>query len=182
MAATGVPGAAGVMNFVVLAAALSAMNSQLYTSTRMMFSLARAGQAPARFGRLNGQGAPAWALALSSAGIAVAAVLNALWPDQAFALMIAVSMFGAMFTWLMIFVTHVAFRRKTAAADLPFRLPGQPWGSVLGAGLMGAVLLTTAFTGPFRLTLAYGVPFLAVLVVAWKLRVGRAPQPRPAAG
>ena len=48
-----IPGAAGIMNFVVLVAELSAMNSQLYITTRMMFSLSKAGYAPARIGKLN---------------------------------------------------------------------------------------------------------------------------------
>jgi len=171
MAATGVPGAAAIMNFVVLVAALSAMNSQLYASTRMMFSLARAGQAPAVFGRLNRQGAPAAALVLSSLGIAVAGALNALWPEQAFTLMISVSMFGAMFTWMMIFVTHLAFRRRVAAETLAFRVWGHPWGSLAGAALMAAILATTAFTEPFRFTLAYGLPVLALLAGAYAIWV-----------
>jgi len=175
MAATGVPGTAAIMNFVVLVAALSAMNSQLYASTRMMFSLARAGQAPRVFGTLNRQGAPAAALALSSLGIAVAGALNALWPDRAFTLMISVSMFGAMFTWMMIFVTHLAFRRRVAAESLAFRVWGHPWGSLAGAALMAAILITTAFTEPFRFTLAYGLPVLALLAGAYAAWVRKRP-------
>jgi len=175
MAATGVPGAAGIMNFVILVAALSAMNSQLYAATRMMFSLARARQAPAALGRLNRFGAPGWALLLSSAGVAVAGTLNALWPERAFTLMISVSMFGAMFTWMMIFVTHLAFRRRVAAQTLAFRVWGHPWGSLAGAALMAAILATTAFTEPFRLTLAYGLPALALATGAYVLWVRKRP-------
>ncbi len=58
MAGTHAPGAAGVVNFVILIAALSAMNSQLYITARMMFSLSRAGYAPRRFGVLNARGIP----------------------------------------------------------------------------------------------------------------------------
>ena len=76
------------MNFVILVAALSAMNSQLYITTRMMFSLARAGHAPRRFGELSARGTPVSALLLSSIGIALATVLNVLFPDASFTLMI----------------------------------------------------------------------------------------------
>ena len=72
MARSHVPLAAGVVNFVILVAALSAMNSQLYITTRMMFSLARAGYAPRRFGDLSARGTPVSALLLSSIGIALA--------------------------------------------------------------------------------------------------------------
>jgi L-asparagine transporter-like permease len=66
MAATGVPYAAGAINFVVPVAALSAMNSQLYVTTRMMFSLSRAGHAPRAMARLSRNGVPVNALMLST--------------------------------------------------------------------------------------------------------------------
>ncbi len=162
MARSHVPYAAAVVNFVILVAALSAMNSQLYITTRMMFSLARAGQAPSRFGQLSSNGTPVSALLLSSVGIALATLLNALYPETAFTLMMAISMFGAMFTWLMIFVTHFCFRR--------YHHPTSPWTSPFGALLMAAILLTTAFTAEFRMTLVYGLPALALLTLIWKLR------------
>ena len=171
MRALQVPAAAGIFNLVILIAALSAMNSQLYITTRMMFSLSRAGDAPRRFGVLNRRGVPVQALLLSSLGIALATVLSVLAPKSAFVLMIAISSFGAMFTWMMIFVTHYAFRRarERSGAPLRFRMPGYPATTLLGAALMAAVLLTTAFTDAFRLTLVFGLPFLAALSVCYRL-------------
>ena len=171
MRALQVPAAAGIFNLVILIAALSAMNSQLYITTRMMFSLSRAGYAPRRFGILNRRGVPVQALLLSSLGIALATLMSVLAPKSAFVLMIAISSFGAMFTWMMIFVTHYAFRRacERSGAPLRFRMPGYPATTLLGAALMAAVLLTTAFTEAFRLTLVFGVPFLAVLVACYRL-------------
>jgi L-asparagine transporter-like permease len=166
MRALRIPGAAGIFNGVILIAALSAMNSQLYITTRMMFSLARAGHAPRRLGALNRRGVPAGALLISSAGIAVAAVLSAVAPKSAYILMVSISAFGTLFAWLMIFVTHYRFRSAYAqagAAPLAFRVPGFPATTLLGAALMAAVLVTTAFTDAFRMTLVFGVPFLAVL-------------------
>ncbi|MGA7816284.1 amino acid permease [Caballeronia sp.] len=163
MAATHVPYAAGVINFVVLVAALSAMNSQLYITTRMMFSLSRAGYAPARFGRLSANGVPTAALSLSTIGIALATVLTAFWPAAAFGLMMSLAIFGAMFAWLMIFVTHLFFRARYNGPTPSFRMALHPFGSLLGAALMAAILLTTAFTQQFRMTLVYGFAFLAVL-------------------
>jgi len=170
MARSHVPWAAGVVNLVILVAALSAMNSQLYITTRMMFSLARAGDAPRVFGELSARGTPVSALLLSSIGIALATVLNVVFPDASFTLMMAISMFGAMFTWLMIFVTHLYFRRAHAADALDFRMWGYPYSSLLGAALMAAILLTTAFTTEFRMTLVYGLPVLCLFTLAWRLR------------
>jgi len=170
MRALRVPAAAGIFNLVILVAALSAMNSQLYITTRMMFSLSRAHQAPRRFGLLNRRGVPVQALLFSSIGIALATVLSIVAPKSAFILMVSISAFGAMFTWMMIFITHYRFRRvhaRTGAAPLRFRMVGFPATTLLGAALMAAVLLTTAFTDAFRMTLFFGLPFLAFLSAAY---------------
>ncbi len=181
MAATQVPGAAGVFNFVVLVAALSAMNSQLYITTRMMFSLSRAGYAPRRFGLLSARGVPLAALWLSTIGVALAIMLTLLYQDAAFAMMMAISAFGGMFAWLMIFITHLFFRRRHADRALSFRMWGYPYSSLAGAGLMTAALLTTSFTREFRMTLFYGVPFLLLLTAVFFIRYHRAPVPGQAA-
>ena len=168
-----IPFAAGVLNFVVLVAALSAMNSQLYTTSRMMFSLARAEQAPRIFGTTNANGVPAAAILISSLGAGVAMFVNAFWPKESFVWMMSIAMFGAMFAWFMIFVTHLAFRRhreREGQPPLAFRMWGFPWLTLLGAGLMAAVLLTTLLTPEFRLTLAFGLPWLLALTVIYLLR------------
>jgi len=173
MRALAIPGAAGIFNFVILVAALSAMNSQLYITTRMMFSLSRAGEAPRRFGMLSARGVPLQALLLSSIGVAVAAVLSVVAPRSAFTLMVSISSFGAMFTWTMIFVTHYCFRRaRRGEPRAEFQMLGFPFTTMLGATLMVAVLVTTAFTAAFRWTLVFGLPFIALLCVAYWYRHG----------
>jgi amino acid transporter, AAT family len=164
MQALHIPAAAGVMNFVVLVAALSSMNSQLYITTRMMFSLSRAGHAPQRFGTLNQRGVPIHALLLSTLGIALATVLSVVSPGGAFLTMLGISAFGAMFTWMMIFVTHVFFRRAREGA-----LRSLPLLSVLGAALMAALIVTTGFTDVFRTALEFGLPFLGLVMLAYYL-------------
>jgi len=173
MARSHILGAAGVVNFVILIAALSAMNSQLYITTRMLFSLSRAGFAPRSVGKLTRNGVPVSALLVSSTGIAVAALLNARYHNSSFLLMVAISMIGPMFTWFMVFVTHLRFRRRHKADRLAFRMWGYPYTSILGAALMLAALVTTLFTREFRPTLIYGGPFLLILTAAFYLR--RAP-------
>ncbi|MFT3877361.1 MAG: amino acid permease [Propioniciclava sp.] len=174
MTVLGVPLADSILNFVVIIAALSAMNSQLYTSTRMAFSLSRSGDAPPFVGKVAANGAPTNALVLSAVGIAVATIVYVINPEQAFTVMMAISMFGAMFTWLMIFVSHIFFRRALAASGEPlkYRLPFYPAGTYLGAGLMVAILITTVFTdSSFNMTLVFGVPFLAIVSVWYWVRV-----------
>ncbi len=171
-----IPYAAGVLNLVVLIAALSAMNSQLYVTSRMMFSLARAGYAPATLGRLSRAGVPVVALLLSSGGVAVGALFYAVYAGAAFGIMISIASFAELFVWLMIFVTHLAFRRRHRAAAGDFRMIGAPWATLMGATLLIAVMITSAFTPGFRFMLVYGIPFLVVLIVGYRLR---APKTRP---
>lgn len=174
MIRTHIAGAAGVVNFVILIAALSAMNSQLYITARMLFSLSRSGFAPKRLGTLSRNGVPIAALLVSTAGIAFAAVLNVRYHERSFLIMLAIAMFGPMFTWLMIFVTHLRFRQLNTQTDLPFRMWGYPYLSILGAVLMFSALVTTAFTSAFRPTLIYGVPFLLLLSAVYGVRRARA--------
>jgi amino acid transporter, AAT family len=173
MMRTHIAGATAVVNFVILIAALSAMNSQLYITTRMLFSLSRAGFAPRRLGTLTRNGVPIAALFVSTVGIGLAAILNARYHDRSFLLMLAISMFGPMFTWLMIFVTHLRFRQRHEGTKLSFSMWGHPYTSLLGAVLMSAALVTTLFTREFRPTLIYGIPFLLALTVAYTLRRSR---------
>jgi amino acid transporter, AAT family len=94
-------------------------------------------------------------------------------PQRSFILMVAISSFGALFTWMMIFITHYYFRRmreRSGAAPLRFRMIGFPYTTLLGAGLMAAVLITTLFTPAFRLTLVFGAPFLVCLVLVYRFR------------
>ena len=173
MEIVGIPGAAGALNFVVLVASLSAMNAQLYVTSRMMFSLSRGGYAPKVFGKLNHRGVPLGAIAVSCLGMCVAMVLNVWKPEQSLELMMSIAMFGAMFAWFMVFVTHIFFRprwqREHPGQKLEFRMWGFPVFTLLGALLMAGVIVTTLFTKEFHTTTLVGVPFLLALIVIYAL-------------
>ena len=154
----GVPGAAGWMNFVVLTAALSSINSNLYVTSRMLFSLSRSGQAPALLGRLNGRGVPRNAILFSGLGLAAAAAVHGIFSDTAFVYMLGAALFGGIFCWIMIFVTHLRFRGAFMAR-----------GSLLGLCLLLAVLITMGFIPQMRVSWVAGVPWLAAISLAFKL-------------
>ena len=183
MQVVGIPFADSILNFVVIVAALSAMNSQLYISTRMMFSLARAGDAPSILGRVGKNGTPLHALVLSTGGIAIATIIYVLNPEEAFTMMFAISMFGALFTWGMIFVTYLYFRRRLAARGEPvaYRIPGARLGAALGALMMLAIAVSTAFTEQFRATLPFGIPVLGIATAAYFVVRRRRRGARPSA-
>jgi amino acid transporter, AAT family len=159
----GIPGAAGLMNFVVLSAALSSSNANLYLIARTLFSLARAGYVPARLGAVTTTGAPVNALLISSLGLGAAVLVRAFWPDSAYVWFFGVALFGALFVWLMIFVTHIAFRA-----------PQVPPGSVAGALLVGGILVSTWWVPGLESTLVAGGPWLALLAIGYVMRPSRA--------
>lgn len=172
MQSVGIPYADSVLNFVVIVAALSSMNSMLYVSTRMMFSLSRAGDAPEILGHVRGNGVPLNALIISASGIGVAAVVYSMDPDTAFAVMISLSMFGALCTWGMIFVTHLFFRAcmNRDGTQLKFKIMGFPVTTMLGAISILAIMITSWFTDLFHAMLPFGLPFLAFLIVVYLVR------------
>jgi amino acid transporter, AAT family len=164
LAGLGIPAAAGVMNFVVLSAALSSANANFYLISRTLFSLARGGYAPRALGELSRRGAPVNALLASGIGLGAAVVIEVLWSDTAYQLLFAVALFGALFVWLMIFVTHIAFRRRARAA-----------GSYLGAAAIAAILVSTWWVPGLRPTLLAGVPWLAILGIGYAISRRRTP-------
>ena len=169
---TGIPAAAHIVNFVVITAAASSMNCNLYLVSRMMFSLARGGYAPAAFGRIGRHGTPLPALLVSAAGLALALLIAVLYPDSAFIYLFGISLFGGLFAWLMIFVTHLFFRPKWEASGgprLPMRLVGYPYTSLLGAVAIAAILATTWWVPGMRIALIAGLPWLGILSVAYLL-------------
>ena len=168
----GIPAAAHIVNFVVITAAASSMNCNLYLVSRMMFSLARGGYAPAVFGRVGRNGTPLPALLVSAAGLALALLIAVLYPDSAFIYLFGISLFGGLFAWLVIFVTHLFFRPKWEASGgprLPMRLAGYPYTSLLGAAAIAAILATTWWVPGMRITLVAGVPWLGILSAAYFL-------------
>ncbi len=168
---TGVPYAAGIMNFVVLTAALSSMNANTYLTGRMLFSLSRGDYAPRQFGVLNRMGAPAPAILFSGLAIVAAAMVSKLTP-AAYNYLFGVSLFGAIFVWMMILVSHFAFRRRHRPETLPVRMPFFPALQAMGLALLAAILVTMGLDTEFwNISWIVGVPWLVLLSIsyfAWK--------------
>ena len=168
-----VPAAAHIVNFVVLTAALSGMNCSLYLATRMIFSLARAGYAPASLGRVSSAGTPVRALALSTFGLAVATAVAIAFPGSAYVYLFGIALFGALFVWFMIFVTHLGFRgyrRRHGGRALPVQMPLFPLTTILGALAVLGISLSTWWVDGMRVAIKAGVPWLVALSACYVVR------------
>lgn len=161
-ASIGIPNAAFIMNLVVITAALSSANTNLYLSTRMLFSLARGNFAPAWLGRLSTNGVPHRALAASSLGMVVAIFLAIYIPKHAFLLMYGSAVAGMYFVWIVILLAHLRFRRSIGAKvkDLPLRLHLFPIANIFGIVVLAAIAGSTFLVEGLQ----YSVPAFAVLL------------------
>jgi AAT family amino acid transporter len=168
----GIPAAGIIMNFVVLTAALSAANASLYVSSRMLFSLARAGQAPRRLGQLNQGGVPMAALLASMLGIVLAIVLQLRAPEQAYLYIINTSLVGGMIAWLVSLLAHVRFRRAISAEQhksLGLRSRFGATGSIFGLVAIVAVVASTWWVQQSSVAAKSAVFYIVILSGAYWL-------------
>jgi L-asparagine transporter-like permease len=168
----GIPYAASIMNVVVITAALSSCNADLYLTTRMLFSLSRSGYAPAWISRISGNGVPHRALGLSTAGMMAAIVLAIYAPSRAFLMLYGVAVAGMFFVWSVILLSHIRFReRLSSEARLPIRLAFSPYSNWLGIAALVSITVSTFFVDGLRYAAPAFLPFLlAMSVLYWKLR------------
>jgi amino acid transporter, AAT family len=173
----GIPYVASIMNLVVITAALSSSNTDLYLTTRMLFSLSRGGYAPEWLGRLSKNGVPRRALAVSTAGM-VAAILLAIYaPAKAFLMLYGVAVAGMFFVWIIILLTHFAFRRALgpeSIARLPLRLRFFPYSTCLGIAALIGIAASTFYVDGLQYSVPAFAPFLLLISLAyWKVRRGK---------
>jgi len=169
----GIAGAAGIMNFVVLSAALSSMNTNVYLCSRMLFSLSRGGFAPAVFGRLTSSGTPVAAILLSGGCILLAASVSRITP-LAYSYLFGIALFGAIVVWMIILLSHIRFRSVHPAETLSVRMPLFPYMQIAGLVLLAAILVTMGLdTLAWSVSWLLGVPWLVFLTIAyfiWRAR------------
>ena len=108
----GIPAAAQIMNFVVLTAVLSCLNSALYANSRMLFGMAKKGDAPKAFLKLSKKGVPVRAILFSTLFSYIAVIFSYVSPDKIFLFLINSSGAVALLVYLVIAFTHLRMRRR----------------------------------------------------------------------
>jgi L-asparagine transporter-like permease len=180
--AVGIPYAPSIMNLVVITAALSSSNTDFYLTTRMLFSLSRGQYAPEWLGRLSENGVPRYALAVSTAGMVAAILLTIYAPAKAFLLLYGIAVAGMLFVWIVILLTHLAFRRALGperVAHLPLRLRLFPYSTWLGILALVGITTSTLFVEGLQYSVPAFAPFLLLISFAyWKVRRRKGSPPR----
>jgi len=171
----GIAHAAGVMNFVVVSAALSSMNTNIYLCSRMLFSLSRGRYAPQTLGLLSSRGTPVAAVLVSGAGILVSAAVSIFTPN-AYGYLLGVALFAAILVWIFILLSHLSFRRQHGVRELPVRMPLFPWMQYAGLAMLAAILVSMGLDADLYVSWVYGVPWLILISAAyflWRARAAR---------
>jgi L-asparagine transporter-like permease len=174
-AAAGIPFAASIMNLVVITAALSSANTNLYLTTRTLFSLSRDGYVGEALGRLGANGVPYIALFASTGGMVAAILLAIFAPGRAFLMLYGIAVAGMFFVWIVILTAHLAFRRslgKKRVAQLPIRLPFSPGMQIIALTGLIALAISTFYVDGLQHSVPGFLPFL-LLITAFYLALKR---------
>ncbi|WNL44091.1 amino acid permease [Dyella sp. BiH032] len=166
----GIKSAAGIINFVVLTAALSSCNGGIYSTGRMLYNLAGQGQAPRAFAVTSRSGIPYRAVLVSLVALLFGVLLNYLVPAKVFVWVTSVATFGAIWTWGVVLVTQMKFRRSLSPAErdrLVFRMPGFPYASWLALAFLVLVVGLMAYFPDTRVALVVGPLWLVLLAVLY---------------
>ena len=173
MEALRIPAAATVMSLVILTAVLSALNSGLFASSRMLMALARRGDAPGAFARLDARGVPVAAILASTAFGYVTVVMSYVSPDRVFAFLVNSYGTVAIFVYLLIAIAELRLRRRLereSPARLRVRMWGYPWLTRFTIIAMLAVVAAMGVIPAQRVALAFGLVSVAALLIAFALR------------
>ncbi|AIZ35243.1 amino acid permease [Pseudomonas parafulva] len=168
----GIGSAAAVLNVVVISAAVSAINSDIFGAGRMMYGLAEQGQAPRGFARLSRHGVPWLTVLVMGAALLLGVLLNYLIPENVFLLIASIATFATVWVWLMILLTQVAMRRRLdreQTAALAFPVPFWPWGPALAIVFMLFIFGVLGYFPDTQAALLVGVVWVVFLVLSYRL-------------
>lgn len=174
----GITIAAGLINFVVITAAMSGCNSGIFSSSRMVYTLAQKGQMPRIFTKVMKTGVPFFAVLAISIGIFVGVILNIVLPlvidgsENIFVYVYSASILPGMVPWFMILFSHIQFRRHHSdeIKDHPFKMPFAPYSNYLTLGFFILVLIGMLFNSETRVSVIIGIVFLSVMAIVYFLR------------
>ena len=175
----GIGSAATILNIVVISAAVSAINSDIFGAGRMMYGLAQQGQAPKGFAQLSKQGVPWMTVVVMGAALLGGVVLNYLIPENVFLLIASIATFATVWVWLMILFTQVAMRRsmtKAQVAELKFPVPFWPYAPAAAIVFMLFVFGVLGYFPDTQAALMVGAVWIVLPIIAYWLWV------KPAAG
>ena len=169
----GIPGAANIINFVVITAALSAFNSGLFASGRMLYNLSLQNNGPKFFGKLSKNGSPRRGILFSSLFLLVAVFLNYIVPEKVFLYISSVATVAVITSWTIILITQLKFRQlktKKEIEKLAFKMPLYPFSTYLALTFLALVIVLMGFIEDMRIALIVAPIWFLILFIGYKIR------------
>jgi D-serine/D-alanine/glycine transporter len=169
--AVGIAAAAGIVNFVVLTSAASACNSAVFSTSRMVYALAKDKNAPVPFGKLTSRQVPSNALFFSTVVILIAVILNYVMPEGVFTLITSISTVCFIYIWGIIVISHLKYRktRPDLARVNKFKLPLYPFSNYLILAFLAFVLVVLALADDTRVALFVTPVWFIMLIAIYKM-------------
>jgi amino acid transporter, AAT family len=164
----GIPATAGIINFVVLTAALSSCNSGIFSTGRMLYNLAQHGEAPKKYSSLTKGGIPGAAVLVSAGVLLIGVVLNYIVPAKVFTWVTSIATFGAIWTWAIILLSQIRYRKSLSSEErkqLKYKIPLFPYTSYISLTFLIAVIGLMAYSPDTRIALVVGPLWFAILIV-----------------
>lgn len=170
--AVGIAAAAGIVNFVVLTSAASACNSAIFSTSRMVYSLAKNNNAPKSFTNLTIRKVPSNALFFSTVIILIGVALNYIMPEGVFTLITSVSTVCFIFIWGITVIAHLKYRktRPELAKVNKFKMPFYPIANYLILAFLAFVLVVLALAEDTRIALFVTPVWFILLIAIYKMQ------------
>ncbi|WJV68034.1 proline-specific permease ProY [Pectobacteriaceae bacterium CE70] len=168
----GITAAAGILNFVVITASLSAINSDVFGVGRMLHGMAEQGQAPRIFTRLSRHGIPWVTVVVMTMALLVAVYLNYIMPEKVFLVIASLATFATVWVWIMILCSQIAFRRKLSREEtkaLAFPLRGGAATSAVGVVFLIFIIGLIGYFPDTRISLYVGVLWIVMLLLSYAI-------------
>ncbi len=169
----GITAAAGILNFVVITASLSAINSDVFGVGRMLHGMAEQGHAPQVFARLSRRGTPWVTVVVMVMALLVAVYLNYIMPEKVFLVIASLATFATVWVWIMILCSQIAFRRRLNREQvnaLAFPLPGGAATAVVGVVFLVFIIGLIGYFPDTRIALYAGMAWILLLLASYALR------------
>ncbi|WP_413734927.1 proline-specific permease ProY [Sodalis sp. RH21] len=166
----GIHTAAGILNFVVLTASLSAINSDVFGVGRMLHGMAGQGHAPQMFARVSRHGIPWVTVLVMMLALLLAVYLNYIMPENIFLVIASLATFATVWVWIMILCSQIAFRRKLTADQvdaLVFPMPGGALASAIGVVFLLFIIGLIGYFPVTRISLYVGAVWVILLLLGY---------------
>ncbi len=169
----GIPAAAGIINFVVLTAALSSCNSGIYSTGRMLYNLALQKKAPAMFAKISNRGVPATAIIVSACFLLIGVALNYVVPAEVFVYVTSVATTGAIWVWGIVLLAQIKYRKSLSPGQrerIKYKTPLWPMASYLTLAFFALVVVMMAFSEGTRVALYVAPVWFGGVIVSYYLQ------------